>query len=60
MQKVKVTINGQEKDAILIEKLYKNRKKRVIKNKLYVWEEYYIHVYVPSELRDKKFVLVPI
>jgi len=60
MQKVKVNISGEEKDALLVEKLYKNKKRKIINGKEYEWEEYYIHVYIPSELRNRKFLIVPI
>jgi len=60
MQKVKVVVNNEEKEGFIVDKLYRNKKRRIINGKLYEWEEYYIHIYIPAELRNRKFLIVPI
>jgi len=60
MQKIKININGEEKEGFIVDKIYRNKKRKVINGKTYEWEEYYIHVYVPAELRNRKFLIVPI
>jgi len=58
--KVKIYINGEEKEGFIVDKIYRIRKRKEINGKIYEWDEYYIHVYVPGELRDKKFLIIPL
>lgn len=60
MKRIKVEINNEIKDAFLVDKVYKNKKKRTVKEKVYEWNEYYIHLYIPANLRNKKFIVIPI
>jgi len=60
VKKIKIAVNGREVDAFLVDKIYRIRKRKEIDGKIYEWDEYYIHVYVPGELRDKKFLIIPL
>mgnify|MGYP000244573607 CR=1 FL=1 len=59
-KKIEVIVDGKKKTAFLIEKTKKRKRQRIGKNRVFEWEEEYVEFYVPSELRGKKWILLPI
>lgn len=60
MRTIRLNVNGREVEAILVEKATKRRKIKVVRDKVYTWEEYMINVYVPKRFADKKFAIIPL
>jgi len=60
MKKIKINVDGEEKEGFLIEKTYKRKRSRRGKDKDYEWLEEYIIFYIPSSLRGKKWIVIPI
>ncbi|RLF82415.1 hypothetical protein DRN38_00145 [Thermococci archaeon] len=60
MKKIKINVNGEEKEGFLIEKTYSRKRKRRGNDKDYEWLEEYIIFYIPSSLRGKKWIVIPL
>lgn len=60
MVRVKVKIDGKEKEGILVNTVLKKTRKRRLNDKEYEWVEYYAYVYIPREFVGKKLVLIPL
>jgi len=60
MEKVKIKVNGKEVEGILVSKLYMSKRKRKVKDKVYEWEEEYLHIYIPKDMRSGKYIIIPL
>ena len=60
MVRVKVKIDGREKEGILVTTLRRKTRRKKLNDKVYEWVEYYAYVYLPKEFVGKKLVLVPL
>jgi len=60
MKRVKVKINGKEKEAVVVDNVKEKKRVRNIKGQEYTWVEYYAYVYIPKGFVGKKLVLVPL
>jgi len=57
---VEVTLNGEKKKGILIEKVRRRKRKKEYKGRTYEWEQREIIVYIPKEIDSEKFILIPL
>ena len=60
LKRIKVELLGKEREAIVVDKTHKRITKRKIDGKIYLYAERVFLFYVPKDLRDKAFLVVPI
>ena len=60
MKKVKIRLNGREKEGFLITKTYRKIRQRKIGDRSYRWEERLLIWYIPKGIKSKSFLIVPL
>lgn len=58
MRTVKINLNGKETEALVVEHIYKVKRKRRIRGKIYEWEERYLHLFLPKTFTARRVLIV--